>query len=50
VDLASDWPNVSNDDPFAKHLNSTPKYVASRTLQDVEWAGRPSSRAMSPSR
>jgi dihydrofolate reductase len=35
--LASHWPRVSNDDPFAAMLNTVPKYVASRTLQTVEW-------------
>jgi dihydrofolate reductase len=37
--MASYWPTVSNDDPYARHLNSTPKYVASRTLTSVEWDG-----------
>ena len=35
--MAAYWPTVSDDDPFARHLNSTQKYVASRTLQTVEW-------------
>jgi dihydrofolate reductase len=35
--MAAYWPTAPDDDPYAKHLNSTPKYVASRTLQDVEW-------------
>jgi dihydrofolate reductase len=35
--MAAYWPTVANDDPYARHLNSTPKYVASRTLQSVEW-------------
>ena len=35
--LASHWPRVSNDDPIARMLNTVPKYVASRTLQTVEW-------------
>jgi dihydrofolate reductase len=35
--MAAYWPNVSDDDPYARHLNSTPKYVASRTLQRLEW-------------
>jgi dihydrofolate reductase len=35
--MAAHWPTAPDDDPFARHLNSTPKYVASRTLQDVEW-------------
>jgi dihydrofolate reductase len=35
--MASYWPTAPNDDPYAKHLNSTPKYVASRTLQELGW-------------
>jgi len=35
--MADFWPNAPADDPFAEHLNKTPKYVASRTLERVEW-------------
>jgi dihydrofolate reductase len=35
--MAAYWPTAPDDDPYAQHLNSTPKYVASRTLQSVEW-------------
>ena len=35
--MAAHWPTAPSDDPFAGHLNSTAKYVASRTLQDVQW-------------
>lgn len=37
--MAAFWPNQPSDDPFAPHLNSTPKYVASRTLESVGWQG-----------
>ena len=37
--LAAHWPNVGDEDPYARHLNSTPKYVASRTLERLEWQG-----------
>ncbi|HET9673914.1 MAG TPA: dihydrofolate reductase family protein [Gaiellaceae bacterium] len=35
--MAAFWPNAPADDPFGQHLNSTRKYVASRTLDSVEW-------------
>jgi len=35
--MAAYWPTAPSDDPFARHLNTTPKYVASRTLHDVGW-------------
>ncbi|GAA5049288.1 dihydrofolate reductase family protein [Haladaptatus pallidirubidus] len=36
--FAAHWPNVdAEDDPAAEKLNSMPKYVASRTLDAVEW-------------
>jgi dihydrofolate reductase len=34
--MAAYWPTAPDDDPYAQHLNPTPKYVASRTLQGVE--------------
>jgi dihydrofolate reductase len=35
--FAAYWPLVGDEDPIAAKLNSVPKYVASRTLQTVEW-------------
>ena len=37
--MAAFWPFQPDDNPMAAHLNATPKYVASRTLRDVAWAG-----------
>jgi dihydrofolate reductase len=31
------WPNVGDEDPIAAKLNSVQKYVASRTLGEVNW-------------
>ena len=35
--MAAFWPNAPSDDPFAQHLNSVRKYVATRTLESAEW-------------
>lgn len=35
--FAGYWPNADPSDPVAAHLNSVRKYVASRTLEQVEW-------------
>src|SRR6266511_6193906 len=35
--MAAYWPTAPSDDPFAQHLNSTAKYVASKTLQAADW-------------
>lgn len=37
--MAAFWPTVGDDDPFAKHLNHTTKYVASRSLTEATWEG-----------
>lgn len=33
---ASYWPTAS-DEPYASHINTTPKYVVSTTLEEVGW-------------
>lgn len=35
--FAGYWPNEPDDNPFARKMNEVPKYVASRTLDQVEW-------------
>ena len=35
-DWAPYWP-TSTDEPYASHINNTPKYVVSTTLDKVEW-------------
>src|ERR671910_2341179 len=35
-EFASFWPTAT-DEPFASHINKTPKYVVSTTLEEVEW-------------
>ena len=36
--LASVWPTITDDTGFAERVNSIPKYVASRTLEEpLEW-------------
>ena len=37
--LAAHWPRVGDEDPMAAKLNRVPKYVASRTLETVDWSG-----------
>jgi dihydrofolate reductase len=35
--MAAYWPTAPDDDAYARHLNGTPKYVASTTLESVRW-------------
>ena len=35
--LVAFWPQQPDDNPMAAHLNATPKYVASRTLEHPTW-------------
>jgi dihydrofolate reductase len=33
------WPQQPDDNPMAAHLNATSKYVATRTLTELDWDG-----------
>lgn len=37
--MAAFWPFQPDDDPIAASMNTTPKYVASRTLRTLGWSG-----------
>jgi dihydrofolate reductase len=37
--MAAYWPAEADANPIAAHLNSTPKYVVTRTLTTLGWAG-----------
>lgn len=37
--MAAFWPTQPDSNPIAASLNTRPKYVASRTLRDPDWAG-----------
>jgi len=36
-EFAAFWPSMPDDDPFARIMNSIPKYVVSTTLDKAEW-------------
>jgi dihydrofolate reductase len=31
------WPTATTDEEYANHINNTPKYVVSNTLENAEW-------------
>lgn len=37
--MAAHWPHEPDENPIARHLNATPKYVVTRTLTSLDWAG-----------
>ena len=37
--MAAHWPAEPDTNPIAAHLNATPKYVVTKTLTRLEWAG-----------
>jgi dihydrofolate reductase len=37
--MAAYWPHQPDDNPIAAHFNAAPKYVVTRTLAGLEWAG-----------
>ncbi|MCW2860849.1 MAG: deaminase-reductase protein [Actinoallomurus sp.] len=50
LQFAELWPTQGRDVPMSDFMNDTPTYVASRTLDTVEWAAPRCSRATSPRR
>jgi dihydrofolate reductase len=39
LEFAELWPSQASDVPMADFLNNTPRYVASSTLDSLDWAG-----------
>lgn len=37
--MAAHWPHEPDDNPVAASLNATPKYVVTKTLGHLDWAG-----------
>ena len=37
--MAAYWPHEPDENPIAAHLNATPKYVVTKTLRSLDWAG-----------
>lgn len=37
--MAAHWPHEPDENPIGRALNATPKYVVTRTLTDLDWAG-----------
>ena len=37
--MVAHWPAEPDTNPIAAHLNATPKYVVTKTLTSLEWAG-----------
>jgi dihydrofolate reductase len=37
--MAAHWPYEPDDNPMAAHLNATPKFVVTKTLTSLDWAG-----------
>jgi dihydrofolate reductase len=37
--MAAHWPDELDDNPIAASLNSTPKYVVTRSLRQLDWSG-----------
>lgn len=37
--MAQYWPYEPDENPIAAHVNATPKYVVTKTLTNLDWAG-----------